>query len=104
MRKHYRYHISRCIFIERKACLRSYLNENKEEESHNERLEFLGDAVLELIYKYLYLNFEKMKGQIFVSSIVKDTLAEVGRDIGIGDFYYSKGEKELLEDQIKIIF
>lgn len=32
------------------ACThRSYLNESKESTQHNERLEFLGDAVLELV-------------------------------------------------------
>ena len=43
---------------------RSYLNEHKKTAlSHNERLEFLGDAVLELVVtEYLYDNFEEPEG------------------------------------------
>lgn len=43
---------------------RSYLNEHKKSASeHNERLEFLGDAVLELVVtEYLYTNFSEPEG------------------------------------------
>src|ERR1700759_5361117 len=43
---------------------RSYLNEHKKTVSeHNERLEFLGDAVLELVVtEYLYTNFDDPEG------------------------------------------
>ena len=43
---------------------RSYVNEHKKTVSvHNERLEFLGDAVLELVVtEYLYGNFEEPEG------------------------------------------
>ena len=43
---------------------RSYLNEHKKTVSeHNERLEFLGDAVLELVVtKYLYTHFSEPEG------------------------------------------
>lgn len=43
---------------------RSYLNEHKKTVSeHNERLEFLGDAVLELVVtEYLYGNYEEPEG------------------------------------------
>lgn len=43
---------------------RSYLNEHKKTaDQHNERLEFLGDAVLELVAtEYLYGNFEEPEG------------------------------------------
>src|SRR5579862_4429588 len=43
---------------------RSYLNEHKKTvKEHNERLEFLGDAVLELVVtEYLYGNFTEPEG------------------------------------------
>lgn len=43
---------------------RSYLNEHKKTvKEHNERLEFLGDAVLELVVtEYLYSNFSEPEG------------------------------------------
>ncbi len=43
---------------------RSYVNEHKKTvKEHNERLEFLGDAVLELVVtEYLYDNFSEPEG------------------------------------------
>lgn len=43
---------------------RSYVNEHKKSsDGHNERLEFLGDAVLELVVtEFLYLNYEEPEG------------------------------------------
>jgi ribonuclease-3 len=78
---------------------RSYLNEHKNEQiEHNERLEFLGDAVLELIVtEYLFEHFQnKPEGDLtnLRAALVKgENLTKVGRKIGIGEFLLlSKGE------------
>lgn len=77
---------------------RSYLNEHPDFKlNHNERLEFLGDAVLELIVtEYLYKNFQNPEGDLtnWRASLVNgDALAEVGQSMGIEEFILmSKGE------------
>ena len=77
---------------------RSYLNENgKWHLDHNERLEFLGDAVLELIVTdYLYNNYNNPEGEMtnwraaLVNSVM---LAEVSAEINLNDFILlSRGE------------
>src|SRR5689334_2964395 len=54
---------------------RSYLNEHRKSvKEHNERLEFLGDAVLELVVtEYLYRNYEEPEGVLtnWRSSLVR---------------------------------
>jgi ribonuclease-3 len=79
---------------------RSYLNENFGNDiSNNERLEFLGDAVLELITtEYLFLKYpDRAEGELtsFRSALVKTTsLGETALELGIGDFILmSKGEE-----------
>lgn len=67
---------------------RSFLNENKSSKEHNERLEFLWDAVLELsITKFLYDKFPsypEWKLTNLRSSLVKrETLASVAREVGL---------------------
>jgi len=77
---------------------RSYLNEHPTFKlGHNERLEFLGDAVLELIItKFLFQNFEQGEGQLtrFRSSLVNTkTLAQVAKKIKLNNYLFlSKGE------------
>ncbi len=78
---------------------RSYLNENRSAPlAHNERLEFLGDAVLELIVtEYLFARYpEKPEGELtaYRSALVNAvTLAQVAESIGVNDFLLlSKGE------------
>jgi len=79
---------------------RSYLNENPRFElDHNERLEFLGDAVLELVVtEYLYGTYPNPEGELtnWRASLVNATsLASVGREIELEDFLYlSKGERK----------
>ncbi len=77
---------------------RSYLNENIGFElDHNERLEFLGDAVLELVVtEYLYEHFDNPEGELtnLRSSLVKGPmLSAVAKDLGMEDhLYLSRGE------------
>lgn len=78
---------------------RSYLNEHREYAgSHNERLEFLGDAVLELaITDFLFKKFPtKPEGELtaYRAALVNTvSLAESAQTLGINDFLMlSKGE------------
>lgn len=77
---------------------RSYLNEHKGyKHPHNERLEFLGDAVLELsVTHYLFDNFENPEGELtsFRAALVNgDMLGTIGRELGLQDFLLmSRGE------------
>ena len=78
---------------------RSYINENgAESSSHNERLEFLGDAVLELIVTdFLYKKFPSYtEGELTSvrSALVNaNIISEVASDMGMNDYLLlSKGE------------
>ena len=77
---------------------RSYLNENPTFPlPHNERLEFLGDAVLELVVTfYLYKNFPNPEGDLtnFGASLVNTRmLAKISESLGFDEYLYlSKGE------------
>ncbi|EKE19747.1 MAG: hypothetical protein ACD_8C00115G0008 [uncultured bacterium] len=67
---------------------RSYLNENRDLAiEHNERLEFLGDAVLELIItEHLYNNYKNPEGELtsWRSALVNgEMLASVSQDLGV---------------------
>jgi ribonuclease-3 len=78
---------------------RSYLNENRNSDlKHNERLEFLGDAVMELVTTvYLFQNFpDKTEGDLtaYRASLVNtQTISEVSTELGFNDYLLlSKGE------------
>lgn len=78
---------------------RSYLNEHKSHPvPHNERLEFLGDAVLELVVtERLYADFpERPEGELTAlraALVNSDMLSRIGRDLGIEQFLLmSRGE------------
>jgi ribonuclease-3 len=79
---------------------RSYLNEHKSFSiDHNERLEFLGDAVLELVVTdYLFNHFNEAEGVLtnWRSSLVNgERLASISEELGLYDFMYlSKGESQ----------
>jgi ribonuclease-3 len=77
---------------------RSYLNENRGFHlPHNERLEFLGDAVLELIAtEYLYKNYPHPEGELtnFRSALVNyKMLSDIAKRLGFEKFLLmSRGE------------
>lgn len=76
---------------------RSSVNEAHKNGRHNERLEFLGDAVLELITTdFLYRNFDHPEGELtnYRSALVKrENLAKVARNLNLGEYMrLSKGE------------
>jgi len=78
---------------------RSYLNEHPSFElEHNERLEFLGDAVLEIIVtEYLFRHYpETPEGDLTnwrASLVNSKMLALIAEEIGLEDYLYlSKGE------------
>jgi len=94
-------------------CHRSYINENPNFHiKHNERLEFLGDAILDLIVtEHLFSQYpEKEEGLLTIwrAALVNGVmLSEIARELNFDDFLLlSKGEEketgkarqEILED------
>jgi len=80
---------------------RSYLNEHPEETlEDNERLEFLGDAILSLITaRYLYNRYpEHREGELTrlrAALVRRETLAHFAQQIGLGDhLLLGRGEEE----------
>lgn len=78
---------------------RSYVNEHKKStKEHNERLEFLGDAVLELVTSdFLYRNYNEPEGIMTAwrSALVRtESIGESGEELGYEPLVrLSKGEK-----------
>lgn len=78
---------------------RSYVNEHKKSvKEHNERLEFLGDAVLELVVTdFLYKNHDDPEGVLtnWRSALVRtESIGEAAKNMGFEDLLrLSKGEK-----------
>lgn len=97
-------------FLKQALTHRSYLNENPGWAlGHNERLEFLGDAVIELVVtERLFREYQNPEGELtaFRSALVNaEKLAEVAREIGVGEFLLlSRGEaKELGRSRQEIL-
>src|SRR5690348_15308697 len=78
---------------------RSYLNEAKTSKTSNERLEFLGDAILSFLTShFLYTNYPEYPEGILTnirSSLVKTTsLGEIARGLKLGELLFlSHGEE-----------
>ncbi len=82
-------------------CHRSYLNEHPEFTlNHNERLEFLGDAVIELVVsEFLFENYPDKREGLLTSwraALVNSrSLSELAEELGFGSYLLlSKGEKK----------
>ncbi len=79
---------------------RSYVNEHRKSTSeHNERLEFLGDAVLELsVTDFLFNNFKEPEGVLtsWRAALVRtESIGESGEKLGYESLMrLSKGEKQ----------
>ena len=78
---------------------RSYVNEHKSAHEHNERLEFLGDAVLELVSSdFLYRNFDYPEGVMTAlrAALVRtESIGAAGHELGYEPLVrLSKGEKQ----------
>ena len=79
---------------------RSYLNEHPDFPlGHNERLEFLGDAVLELVVtEHLYQNYENPEGELTnwrAALVNAEMLSALCAKLGIEPYLYlSKGESK----------
>lgn len=85
--------------IEQAFTHRSYLNENRERgREHNERLEFLGDAVLELVVtEFLYAKYpEKPEGELtaYRAALVNTvSICDAAVQLGMNEFLLlSRGE------------
>jgi len=78
---------------------RSYINEHRKSASeHNERLEFLGDAVLELVVtEHLYTNYQEPEGILtnWRSSLVRtESIGAAATKLGFGTYLrLSRGER-----------
>lgn len=77
---------------------RSYVNEHKNAHEHNERLEFLGDAVLELVSSdFLYRNYNEPEGimtAVRAALVRTESIGAAGHELGYAPLVrMSKGEK-----------
>jgi len=77
---------------------RSFVNENRQLTEHNERLEFLGDAVLELaVTEHLFSKFpSKAEGELTAvraALVNTQSISKAAQDLGMNDYLLlSKGE------------
>ena len=81
---------------------RSYVNEHKNESEHNERLEFLGDAVLELVTSdFLYRTYDEPEGimtAVRAALVRTESIGAAGKELGYAPLVrMSKGEQQGLE-------
>lgn len=95
------YSFKRRLHLRRALTHRSYANEMRlKPGEHNERYEYLGDAVLELAISHLLMeNFpnhpEGELSKLRAAVVNEVQLAELARDLNLGDYLYlGKGEEQ----------
>lgn len=77
------------MLLEEALVHRSHTAENPDQ-THNERMEFLGDAVLQLVVTdFLYANYPELRegqmAKVRAACVNREELAEVARQIDLGD-------------------
>ncbi len=87
---------------------RSYVNEHKTAHEHNERLEFLGDAVLELVSSdFLYRNYNEPEGimtALRAALVRTESIGAAGKELGYEPLVrLSRGEKQGSERAHEVI-
>lgn len=79
---------------------RSWVNEHKGVRGHNERLEFLGDAVLEFVVSQILFEKFKDKEEGYLTALRANlvntiSLADIARNLNLGkELFLSKGEED----------
>lgn len=93
------YHFSNLEVLQHALTHSSYANEMKlDKEENNERIEFLGDAVLELVTsEYLYQEYQNLSEgdltKLRASIVCEQTLSACAKDIEVGQYLLlGKGE------------
>ena len=87
-------------YLRRALTHSSYSNESREKPVSNERLEFLGDAVLSLVVSnYIYHRFHLNEGdltKIRASIVCEKSLFRFAGEIGLGEeLYLGRGEEQM---------
>ncbi len=100
LQKNIGYQFQNMQLLEQALIHSSYANENKmSKEENNERLEFLGDAVLEIVTSYyLFVKYPDMlEGELTklrASIVCEPTLAKFSKEIRLGEYIrLGKGEE-----------
>jgi ribonuclease-3 len=93
------YRFSNAVLLERALTHKSYANENRLSE-HNERMEFLGDAVLSLVVSELLMgalpgSSEGDLSRLRAAVVSEPSLASVARTLGLGGYLLlGRGEEQ----------
>jgi ribonuclease-3 len=100
------YRFTRLDLLNQALTHKSYVHERREPAQHNERLEFLGDAVLGLVISdYCYVKFvDRSEGELSklrASLVNEHNLARVARRLHLGDYLLMGRGEELTGGRTK---